>query len=164
MKTLVAGFGNALLSDDGLGSAVARQLATLDLGPGIRVLDFGTGGMHLALEMLNGYDLVVIVDAVALHDAPGTVFAIEIDPERNNCGDRPADPHAMDVDNVLRLYARLCLQSNLPRCARIVVVGCVPQSIAEGIELSEPVRAALPACVELVRKLTHHRAITGAET
>ena len=163
MKTLIAGFGNALLSDDGFGSAVARELAKHELGPGIRVLDFGTGGMHLALEMLNGYDLVVIVDAVALRDAPGTVFAIEVDPERNRCGDRPADPHAMDVDNVLRLYARLCEQSNLQRCARIVVAGCVPQLISEGIELSEPVRAAVPACVELVFKLTQRRAVTGAE-
>jgi hydrogenase maturation protease len=163
VKTLVAGFGNALLSDDGLGSAVARALARLDLGPGVRVLDFGTGGMHLALEMLNGYDLVVIVDAVALPDPPGTVFAIEIDPLRNTCGDRPADPHAMDVDNVLSLYMRLCEQSGLARCARIVVVGCVPLSIDEGLGLSEPARAALPACIELVRKLTHPPAVMGAE-
>ncbi len=163
MKTLIAGFGNALLSDDGLGSAVARLLSKTELSPGVRVLDFGTGGMHLALEMLNGYDVVVIVDAVALPDVPGTIFAIEIDPERNACGDRPADPHAMDVDNVLRLYARLCAQSGLERCGRIVVVGCVPLNLDEGVELSEPVRAALPACVELVRKLTQSRAVTGAE-
>lgn len=164
MKTLVAGFGNALLSDDGLGSAVAHILSRTQLGPGVRVLDFGTGGMHLALEMLNGYDMVVIVDAVALDDVPGSVFAIEIDPDRNACGERPADPHAMDVDNVLRLYARLCEQSELERCARIVVVGCVPLNVEEGLDLSEPVRAALPACVELVRKLTHRDAVTGAQT
>lgn len=162
MKTLVAGFGNALLSDDGLGSAVVHMLARSELGPGIRVLDFGTGGMHLALEMLNGYDLVIIVDAVAMRDVPGTVFAIEIDPDRNTCGDRPADPHAMNVDNVLSLYARLCMQGNLERCERIVVVGCVPLKLEEGLELSEPVRAALPACAELVRKLTLARAVTGA--
>lgn len=163
MKTLVAGFGNALLSDDGLGSAVAHLLAKVQLGPGIRVLDFGTGGIHLALEMLNGYDLVVIVDAVALPGLPGSVFAIEIDPEHNSCGERPADPHAMDVDNVLSLYARLCAQSGLERCARIIVVGCVPFTVEEGLELSEPVRAALPACVELVQKLTHRPAVTGVQ-
>lgn len=158
MKTLVAGFGNALLSDDGLGSALAHVLVKTDLGPGVRVLDFGTGGIHLALEMLNGYDLVVIVNAVRLPDVPGTVFAIEIDPNRNTCGNRPADPHAMDVDNVLSLYARLCAQSSLERCARIVVVGCVPLIVTEGAELSEPIRAALPACIELVRKLTQRAA------
>ena len=164
MKTLVAGFGNALLSDDGLGSAVARLLTKTELAPGTRVLDFGTGGMHLALEMLNSYDLVIIVDAVALPGEPGDVFAVEIDPERNICGERPADPHAMDVDNVLGLYARLCAQGGLERCARIVVVGCVPLDLNEGVELSEPVLAALPACVELVRKLTHAHAVTGAES
>ncbi len=163
MKTLVAGFGNALLSDDGFGSAVVHMLSRMDLGPGIRVLDFGTGGMHLALEMLNGYDMVVIVDAIARADAPGTVFAIEIDSERNSCSERAADPHAMDVDNVLSLYARLCMQSGLERCARIVVVGCVPLCVEEGMDLSEPVLAALPACAELVRKLTFRQAVTGAQ-
>ncbi len=162
MKTLVAGFGNALLSDAGLGSAVAHLVAKATLGPGVRVLDFGTGGMHLALEMLNGYDSVVIVSAVALPGAPGTVFAIEIDADRNSCGDRPANPHAMDVDNVLRLYAVLCAQNRLERCARIVVVGCVPLTVGEGVELSEPVRGALPACIELVRRLTE-AAVIGAQ-
>lgn len=164
MKTLVAGFGNALFSDDGLGSAVARELYRADLGPGVRVLDFGTGGIHLALEMLNSYELVIIVDAIALPEPPGTVFAIEIDPDRNTCGERPADPHAMDVDNVLSLYARLCAQNGLERCERIVVVGCVPLSLDEGLGLSAPVRAALPACIELIRKLTHPPAVMGAET
>ena len=85
MKTLVAGFGNIFRSDDGLGCEVLRALGTADLGESVRLRDFGTSGMHLALEMLSGYDAVVIVDAVGRDEPPGTVFAIDCSEHRAVC-------------------------------------------------------------------------------
>lgn len=163
MTALVAGFGNIFLSDDGLGSAVVRMLADVDLGRDVRVRDFGTGGMYLALEMLTGYDLVVIVDAIARADAAGTVFAMDCSDECRIGGAPAPDAHAMDVGSVLALYARLREQSGVKNAPRVVVVGCVPQSVDEGMELSEPIRAALPACVDLVRKLTQQGVNMGAK-
>ncbi len=38
------------------------------------------------------------------------------------------------------------------RVARVLVVGCEPESVAEGIGLSEVVAAAVPRAVELVHR------------
>lgn len=163
MTALIAGFGNIFSSDDGLGSAVLRTLANVDLGGDVRVRDFGTGGMYLALEMLTGYDLVVIVDAVARDDPPGTVFAIDCTGSFD-AAEGPSDAHGMSVGAVLSLYRRLRRETGTNSDPRVVVVGCVPQNLDDGMDLSEPVRAALPACAGMVRKLLEQRAAMGAES
>ena len=53
---LVAGIGNIFLSDDGFGVEVANRLAGRPLPDGVRVADFGIRGVHLAYELLDGYD------------------------------------------------------------------------------------------------------------
>jgi hydrogenase maturation protease len=163
MTALIAGFGNIFCSDDGLGCCVARLLSNVDVGPGVRVRDFGTSGMQLALEMLDGYDLVVVVDAIQRDAAPGTVFAIECD-EEAVYAERPPDAHAMTIDAVLALYKRLYAQTEATHAPRIVVVGCVPKNLEDGMDLSEPVRAALPVCVDLVRRITNEYLAAGAQT
>src|SRR3954469_4363618 len=129
-KTLVAGIGNLFLSDDGFGVEVARRLAAVPLPAGVTVADFGIRGIHLAYEMLDGgYDDVVLVDACPLGGDPGSISVFEPDVEGGN--DAPAaDGHALDPASVLRLVNRLggCR-------SRIVVVGCEPAVIDEGMEL-----------------------------
>jgi hydrogenase maturation protease len=119
--------------------------------------------MQLALDMMGEYDLIVIVDAV-WRDAPaGTVFAIWCDEEEVRGGGTP-DAHAMTIDAVLALYKRLREQSGgMEPEPKIVVVGCVPQTLDDGMELSEPVRAAIPACAELVRRVTEQYLAMGAK-
>ena len=65
MTVLVAGVGNIFLHDDGFGPEVARRLAG-DAGqvPGMLAVDYGIRGMHLAYDLLNGVDLLVLVDTV----------------------------------------------------------------------------------------------------
>ena len=54
--------GNSWLSDDGFGGEVARRLEQRELPPGVSVMDFGTGGLDLAYEVMRGYDALIIVD------------------------------------------------------------------------------------------------------
>ena len=77
MSVLVAGVGNIFLSDDGFGVEVARRLAGVDLGPDVKVADFGIRGVHLAYELLDGYDFVILVDASPRGGEPGTLYVIE---------------------------------------------------------------------------------------
>ena len=60
---LVAGIGNIFLRDDGFGSEVVRNadLPRDDLR--VRVVDYGIRGMHLAYDLLEGWDTLVLVDA-----------------------------------------------------------------------------------------------------
>jgi hydrogenase maturation protease len=147
---LVAGVGNVFLGDDGFGVAVAERLATEELPAAVRVEDFGIRGVHLAYELLNGYDLAILVDAVARGGEPGTIYVIE--PE---AGDPPAsgcvpglDGHGMQPEAVIRLLATLGGDPS-----SILVVGCEPGVTEERVGLSEPVAAAVEPAAGLIRDL-----------
>jgi hydrogenase maturation protease len=160
MKTLIAGIGNVFFSDDGFGPAVIRLLGAHPFENNVRVRDFGIAGMHLALEMLEPYDLIILVDAIARDEQPGTAFVLE--PESEHSGMLVADAHAMDVRAVLALYQRLRQDMEPAHAPKILIVGCVPECIDEGMELSQAVRMALPRCAQLVRELAVQHAMSGA--
>jgi len=74
VSALVAGFGNVLRADDGVGVVVAERLARDPRLADTRVLDIGIGGMRLVQELLAGdVDLLLIVDALDLGRPAGTV-------------------------------------------------------------------------------------------
>jgi hydrogenase maturation protease len=73
VRVLVACFGNVLRGDDGFGMAVATTLLTQPLPPGVEVMDVGIGGIHLVQELMRGVPVLVVVDAVDLGLAAGSV-------------------------------------------------------------------------------------------
>jgi hydrogenase maturation protease len=150
-RILVAGIGNVFLGDDGFGVALADRLARRTLPAGVEVVDYGIRGMDLAYALHDGWDAVLLLDAVPRGRPPGTLSVIEPD-----LADLPlaVDAHAMDPVKVLGLA--LALGGELPR---VLVVGCEPQDVMRGDEedvvatISEPVRAALDEGVRLVEAL-----------
>ena len=79
MDAIVACFGNVLRADDGVGPAVAQALLAEPLPEGVRVLEVGIGGIHLVQELMDGVDLLLIVDAVDLGRPAGTVVVQQPD-------------------------------------------------------------------------------------
>jgi len=162
-RTLVACLGNIFLSDDGFGVEVARRLARYQLPDGVRVTDYGIRGMHLAYDLAEGFDSTILVDATKRGGEPGTVYLIEPDPATNGTSPDP-DPddgtaamlarmsllnaHGMQPDLVLGLAGTLGAEAG-----RVLVVGCEPASLEEGIGLSAPVAAAVDDAVRMVTKL-----------
>lgn len=144
--TLVAGVGNVFLGDDGFGVAVARRLADAPLPSGVRVADYGIRAVHLAYDLLDGYEALVLVDALARGDAPGTLYVIEPEGAVAPSGAAVVDAHGMTPDAVLSLFTSLG-----GKLARTLVVGCEPGDCSEGMELSAPVAAAVTPAVALVR-------------
>ena len=64
-RVLVAGIGNLFNGDDGFGPEVVRRLAaSAALPEQVRVVDYGIRGMHLAYDLLDDWDALVLVDAV----------------------------------------------------------------------------------------------------
>jgi hydrogenase maturation protease len=159
-RVLVAGVGNIFFGDDAFGVEVARRLARRALPEGVQVVDFGIRGLDLAYALLDGYDAVVLVDAVPRGGRPGTLYVLEPTPGQvGNAGPAPAvEPHAMDPVKVLRLA-----ESMGGRVGRLLLVGCepTPNTGAAGGEveremqdgLSETVRAAVDEAVDLVAGL-----------
>jgi hydrogenase maturation protease len=71
-KTLVLGLGNVLMGDEGIGVHVVRALEQHALPAGVECMDGGTGGFIL-LEPLESADRIVLIDAAADGNPPGTV-------------------------------------------------------------------------------------------
>ena len=71
-KTLVLGLGNVIMGDEGVGVHVVRALEKQTLPPGVECLDGGTGGFIL-LEPLQNADRIILIDAAADGNPPGTV-------------------------------------------------------------------------------------------
>jgi hydrogenase maturation protease len=152
VRVLVAGIGNVFMADDGFGVEVARLLAELEWPAGVDVGDFGIRGMDLMYALGEGYDAAVFVDAVPRGEPPGTLSLIE--PDLEDGGPPTLDAHGMDPVKVLALARQI---GDVP--SRILIVGCEPMVRMTGDEdelvgeLSEPVRAAVPAAVEMVKSV-----------
>ena len=76
-KTLILGLGNILMGDEGVGVHVVRAveqrlMRAFELPSNIECLDGGTGGFIL-LEPLQQADRIVLIDAAADGNPPGTV-------------------------------------------------------------------------------------------
>ncbi|MEV0600478.1 hydrogenase maturation protease [Streptomyces sp. NPDC050315] len=149
---MVAGVGNVFLGDDGFGVAVAGRLAGAALPGGARARDYGIRGVHLAHELMNGYDGLVLIDAVQRGGPPGTVYVLEpAEPDDDAAG--PAlDAHDMTPGTVLALLRRFGV-----RLPWVTVVGCEPADVREGMGLSPPVLGAVDEAVRLVRELLAER-------
>ncbi len=149
-RILVAGIGNIFLSDDGFGSEVIRHAGIARDDPGIRVTDYGIRGMHLAYDLLEEWDTLVLVDAVPSRGSPGTlhVFQAECDEDPETACAPELDAHGMDPNAV---FASLRALGGTPPYT--VVVGCEAGSVEEGIGLSEPVARAVPRAVRAVEEI-----------
>ncbi len=152
---LILGLGNPLQSDDGIGSVVAQALEDVQahghtpLPDDVEVMDGGTPGIGL-LNLVEGRRRVIIVDAAAMQQAPGTI--VRFTPDQVNLEEtkRLFSLHASGIAESLAL-AR-ALKVSLPE---IVVLGVQPGRIEWGQGLSEPVQAAVPRVIEMVlRELT----------
>ncbi|MCQ4041317.1 hydrogenase maturation protease [Streptantibioticus rubrisoli] len=153
-RVLVAGVGNVFLGDDGFGVEVVRRLAEHQLPPHVEVVDSGVRGVHLAYQLLDGYRTVLLVDAAPRGAPPGTVHLIDATRPGAAVPRQPQlDGHHMSPDAVLALLETLRQSIGGSAPERVLVVGCEPASVAEGMGLSAPVAAAVDEAVDLVLRL-----------
>ncbi len=158
LRVLVAGVGNVFLGDDGFGVEVVRRVADDPVPEGVKVTDFGIRGLHLAYELLEGWDTAILVDASPRGGDPGTLYLLELDP-----ADRPPprtsdevveqgaafDAHGMTPLEVLGLLDML--GGTPPN--RVLVLGCEPAVVDEHMGLSEPMLGAVDVAVAELRRL-----------
>jgi hydrogenase maturation protease len=153
---LVAGIGNIFLGDDAFGSEVARRLLLKPWSAGVRVEDFGIRGFDLTFALMDGYDVVILVDAISRGGLPGTLYTIEPDLSELECAapETAVEPHAMNPLNVLRTAKSMGAEFR-----KILLIGCEPSpenTDPDGpghMGLSEPVLNAVDKAVSLVEDL-----------
>src|ERR1700728_1596933 len=146
VRILVAGIGNIFLGDDGFGSEVVRHVPVRQDDSGVRAVDYGIGGMHLAYDLLDDWDALVLVDAVPNRGSPGALHIFEADHESHSAT-AALDSHSMDPSAVFDSVKAL---GGKPPYT--VVVGCEVGSVDEGIGLTEAVAGAVPRAIDAVKE------------
>jgi hydrogenase maturation protease len=95
--------------------------------------------MHLAYQLLDGYDVLVLVDACPAAATPARCTSSSTTSTRPHAS--AFDPHGMDPAAVLAQLDGLAAAMGLARpVGRVLVVGCEPASLDEGMGSRPPSR------------------------
>jgi hydrogenase maturation protease len=157
MKTLVIGLGNPILTDDGVGVKVAYAVEKAlevtaasngslksDYHSSIDVTEASAGGLRL-MEMMIGYDRVIIIDALTTVDAPpGTIHRLALsDLEAISPTQHAASAHDASLVTALNSGRRMGLA--LPDDISIYAV-----SVENIIDFSDTPTAAVQRAIPIV--------------
>jgi len=100
--------------------------------------------MHLAYDLLEEWDALVLVDALPDRGSPGALHVFDADHETISAT-AGLDAHAMDPAAV---FASLTALGGAP--PHTVVIGCEVENVDHGIGLSGAVAAAVPDAVRAI--------------
>lgn len=150
-RVLVAGIGNVFLGDDGFGCEVVRHLTAAGSLRDVRLVDYGIRGLHLAYDLVDGWDLAVLVDALPDRGHPGRVDIFEI--RADDLAVARLEPHGMDPVAVLASVT--ALGGTMPTT---FLVGVQVADVDERMGLTAVVSAAVgPAAAAVERLVCEHR-------
>ena len=142
-KILILGLGNILLGDEGVGVRIAQQLSSQSIPDGIEVIDGGTAGYEL-LNLLEGRDKVIIVDAVKADDKPGSIYKMDLSVLQE---DTPMQLslHQIGLKNVFKMASLMDINP------KVTLVGVVPKDYQSyKIGLSPEIERVIPLAIETI--------------
>ena len=148
-KIVVVGVGNILLSDEGLGVKAVQELEKRGVPENVSLYDAGTS-LHLVMSSFEGYDKMIIVDAIQGGSAPGSIYRFTL--KELEEGQAPKlnymfSLHEIDVPRTLALEK---LVSRLPE--EVVFLGMEPEKVEPGLDLSPIVQEKLEDLIALIEK------------
>jgi hydrogenase maturation protease len=139
---LVAGLGNVLFQDDGVGVHVIRELQKTPI-PKIVYAEIGTVVLG-ALHLFEWADKILAVDAMQAGGKPGTIYTVGI-----NDVERPGPRASLHQHAFLSAFKFLS-RKNPPE---ISILGIEPETTAYGLALSPSVQASLSQVGQNVKKV-----------
>ena len=146
-KVLIAGIGNVLLGDDGLGPFAIKVLESeYDFPDNVELADLGTPGLDLPAH-LAGADALILVDSAKLGGEAGDIRLFR---RQELLRDRPRariDPHSPALSESIFL---LELMGAMPR--ELLMIGMQGSSFEPGSTLSTRVRLSIPHIIDAVRR------------
>lgn len=142
-KTLIAGLGNILLGDEGVGVRVIEEMEKrFTLSADLSLLDGGTAGYAL-IDYIKGYDRLIMIDAVRGGKKPGTIYRLSADDIQQRT-DLKLSGHQISLPDVLLLAGKL---DKLPE---ILLIGIEPKDMDYDLELSSEVKGAAEKVIALL--------------
>lgn len=153
-KAAVFCVGNRLMLDEGVGPAVYDTvLHDYEVPSNVRLFDVGCMSLDM-LPYVDSYDVIITVDAVdGTGDAPGTVYRFSPDAMARHSG-AMASLHDLKLVDLFDAASLLGYEAE-GYCLGMQVANMSPSEYA--MDLTEPVRAALPLLVETLVAELHRR-------
>ncbi len=148
-KVIVIGIGNEFRQDDGVGIHIARGLAARRAGrirerklDGVCVAEYQGAGADL-MERWQGYETVVLFDAVSSAGTPGTIHRFVIPADTLPRESFFWSTHAVSLGQTIDLAKTL---KRLPR--KLIIYGIEGKSFDHGPGISPQVKDAAQRLVE----------------
>lgn len=144
-STRVICLGNLWRGDDAVGLLAARELRKR-LATTTRVLEAEGDGLAF-LDLLDGTDRVILVDAVMRGGQPGQIIRLDLSQESRWGAAVPCSTHAFGLGEAIDLARTL---GRLPPL--VIFYGIVIESVEPGAPLSNPVQAGIEHIVSQVKE------------
>lgn len=149
VRTLVVGIGSPILGDDGVGVHAARRMRERGTPDDVEVVELGTAGLAL-LELVEGYDRLIVLDAIVTGAAPGTLHTLVGEEVARAAHLGPG--HEADLPTTLALGRRLA-GARMPREVVVLAVEAADLHTFRE-ELTPEVELAIPGLLaEIERRL-----------
>ena len=143
-RLLVLGIGNILLMDEGLGVYAIQELSKEQWPETVEFIDGGTFTQDI-FYLFQDYDRLLVLDVVRAGGEPGTIYRLTEDDLVKN-ESQSLSLHDIDLLDSLRMADLLGHRPSL------LVLGIEPMKIDWAMEMTEPLKAAFPRYLELVRQ------------
>ena len=146
-RLLILGIGNLVMGDEGVGVHVVQQLEKEALPGFVDCLDGGTGAFFL-LEQMQEADRIVVIDAAAFPDEPGSIQMVR--PQFSSEYPRTMTAHETGLKDLLDWFNLTGRTPNI----RLIAITIDPSRTGEPLEigLTPPIEKAKIKALELVRK------------
>jgi len=158
-STLVLGLGNPILTDDGVGILVVREVQSRLASspgsaevaePGICFAEASVGGLRL-LEVLASHDRAILIDAIQTPGGkPGAIYRLRVSDLRSSR--HSGSTHDLTLSGALTLGRALGMALPLDEAIEIVAVE-VEDVLTFGEGCTPRVEAAIPEVVQVVTDL-----------
>ncbi len=131
-RKIIAGFGNAARSDDGIGLRIVEHIAEKNLDTGFEAVEVGNDGMKL-LAILSGNDvkMLLVIDCAKMGLAPGEFRIFTPDEVKSVKETERISTHEGDVMKVLDMGKKLGIE--IPE---VKIMAIEPESMDMEMSLS----------------------------
>ena len=144
-RILIAGIGNILLQDDGLGSqAIARLQSEYEFSEEVELLDIGTPTLDF-VDYLRGREVVILIDALAGGGEPGEILKFDKERLKTFLPGMRLSAHQPCLHETL--HAAETADIHLKD---VLLIGVVGSQFDVGTELGPEVSRAVPEVLRLV--------------
>jgi hydrogenase maturation protease len=162
-KILIAGVGNELRQDDAFGVLLAQKLQLeASFPPSVKVMEIGSGGIHLVQQLFDKYDVLILLDIVKWGGAAGTIHFKEVEVmdiaqlPKDEQNEFLADMHYINPLKALMMAKALNV---LPK--QVLFLGCESKEHEEiGIGVSKVVNEAITPAFNKIKYLIENALIS----